>query len=373
MTVIHGVRLFGLVAVAGLSALALTGCSKSKTEKPADPPLAVTVGQVEMRPLTGGLTASGQLVSREEAAVTSELSGYRVAEVTVDEGAWVTKDQVLAKLDDTLLRSQIDQQAANLDQQAVAAERAESEAKRVEGLDNQGVLSQESIIERRLAARSARAGVAYAQAQLNDLKTRQSRMIIRAPVSGQVLERTVRPGDIAAPGNTMFRIVRDGLVELDADVPEAMLADIHQGDRARVELPAGTAIDGSVRFVSPRVDAQTKLGHVRIALPTRPDLRAGGYGRAIFTAVSRPAPVVPEGALRFDANGPALIVVQANDTVHRVAVRTGRRAQGYVEIVEGPPVGSQVALGGSAFVLEGDKVRPVAAGAAPAPAGSSAR
>ncbi|MFM9598017.1 biotin/lipoyl-binding protein, partial [Streptomyces scabiei] len=78
-----------------------------------------------------GLTASGLLVSREEAAVASELSGYRVAEVLVDEGAWVKKGQPLARLDDTLLKAQIDQQVANVQQQEVAAERAHAEADRV--------------------------------------------------------------------------------------------------------------------------------------------------------------------------------------------------------------------------------------------------
>ena len=66
-----------------------------------------------MRPLAEGLTASGLLVSREEAGVASELSGYRVAQVLVDEGAWVTAGQPLARLDDTLLRAQIAQQRAN--------------------------------------------------------------------------------------------------------------------------------------------------------------------------------------------------------------------------------------------------------------------
>lgn len=72
-----------LAAVAGLT---LAGCSKSQSAAPtAAQPLTVTVAPVEQRPLAEGLTASGLLVSREEAAVASELSGYRVAEVLVDE------------------------------------------------------------------------------------------------------------------------------------------------------------------------------------------------------------------------------------------------------------------------------------------------
>ena len=344
-----------------ISALALavlvTACSKKEVKPAAEQPLTVSVARVATRDLRGGLSASGLLVSREEAAVSSELSGYRVARVFVEEGAHVRAGQPLALLDDTLLRAQIDQSTANLQLQEVAAAKADAEAKRVEGLDNAGVLSEEAIAERRLAARSAHATVGVAQAQLKDLKTRQGRMTIAAPVSGVVLERTVRPGDASSPGTPMFRIVRDNLVEFDAEIPEASLAALHTGDRAQVELPSGGRVTGVVRLISPRVDQQTKLGRARIALPVRSDLRPGGYGRVVFNGSSRPAPAVPESALRFASSGASVMTVGADGRVHRVTVKTGERSGGYVELVQGPPVGARVALGGSAFVNDGDKVQ----------------
>ena len=221
------------VVLAGvlLAGLGLAGCSKPKPAASTDQPLSVTVTPIADKSMSDGVSASGVLVSREEAGVASELSGYRIAQVFVDEGDWVKKGQPLARLDDTLLRSQIDQQNANVTQQKVAGQRAQAEADRVKGLDNQGVLSQEQISERRLAAKSADAQVASAEAGLNDLKTRDGLMIIRAPVSGRVLERTARPGDTSSPGATLFRIARDGLVEMDAQAPEADLAQVKVGNR----------------------------------------------------------------------------------------------------------------------------------------------
>jgi HlyD family secretion protein len=351
-----------LVATAGVLALAgVAGCNKDvgPKQKTAEKPLAVSVATVEMRALKGGLTASGVLIPREEAAVTTELNGYRVAKVFVDQDAWVKQGQPLVQLDDTLLRSQIAQMSAMVAQQQVAAERAADEAKRVAGLDNMGVLPQEQIAERRLAAKSADAAVAAAKAQLDDLKVREGLMTVRAPVSGRVLERTVRPGDVASPSAVMFRIARDGVIELNAEVAEPELPRIHPGDRADVSLPSGETVAGVVRLVSPQVDANSRLGRVRVTLPVRADLRSGGFGKADFSQSSRQALVAPETAIRFDSDGASVLVLGPDNRAHHVSVRTGARAEGRVELVQGPPSGSKVLLSGGAFVVDGDKVQPV--------------
>lgn len=339
--------------------VALAGCEKAETPATKPDLATVTVGTVAMRPLTGAVAASGQLVSREEAAVAPELPGYRVARVFVEEDARVHAGQPLAVLDDALLRPQIDQAAATLAQQQVAAERSSAEAERVKGLDDKGVLSNEAIAERRLAARTGTAQVAVARAQLRDLQVRRGRLIVRSPVDGRVLERAVRPGDTSQIGTIMFRIGRDDLVELDAEVSEAQANTIRPGDAVSVTLASGANVSGKVRLIGARVDPQTGLIRVRIALPKRKDLRPGGFAQAAFGATGRPTQTVPEAAIRYGAGGSTIQMVDARNTVHARPVRTGRRGGGLVEIIDGPPEGTRVVLGGGSFVLEGDTVRPV--------------
>ena len=353
----------GLLAGAALAgALVLAGCQKPNAVAAEAAPRAVRIARVVNEPLASTLTVSGLLTPREEAAVTSELSGYKVEKVYVDQGDWVKAGQPLAQLDDTLLRAQINEQQAVVAQQNLAAERAESQAKNVEGLDNKGVLSQEDIDTRRFAAKTARAQVVAAQAQLDDLKTRQARMTLRAPVSGPVLARYVRPGDLpsgASAGQPLFRIARDGLIEIDAEVPEANLSMLKAGQPAEVTLPDGSKITGTVRLISPEVDQTTKLGRARILLPVRTDLRPGGYAYARLPGLKTSGLVAPDRAVSYDADGAAVYVVDPSNRVHRVAVRTGQRSGGFVELLQGPPVGSRVLVTGASFVLDGDKVAPV--------------
>jgi HlyD family secretion protein len=335
----------------------LAGCNRNKARTEHElPPQTVTIATVSRHDIPGALVASGRLVPREETAVAADLNGFRVARVLVEEGAFVRRGQVLATLDDSLLRSQIDQLRATLAQQQVSAEQAASQAARVNGLDDQGVLSREAIETRRFAVRTSRATAAATQAQLNDLLVRENHLQIRAPSDGAILERTVRPGDTSSTGNAMFRMARDDLIELYAEMPESDVAGISPGDPAEVVLASGRKLAGSVRLIGERVDTQTGLVTVRIALPRDPELRQGGFAEARFTR-SFPVLAVPEAAVRFDADGASVEVIDQGDRIKRMTVRTGRRAQGLVEIVRGPAEGSRVAVKGSAFVLDGDKVR----------------
>jgi HlyD family secretion protein len=344
-------------------ALTLAACGKppaASNEQAAA--RAVRVVQVVTRVLNGGLETSGLLVAREEAAVSAEqlLNGYRVARVLVEPDALVIKGQPLAQLDDTLLQSQINQQVALVAQQQAAADQAAEQAANVAGLDGQGVLSTEQIAQRRYQARSARAALEAQQAQLADLNTRESRMIIRAPVAGLVLDRNVRPGDIAGTASTpMFTMARDGLIELEAQVAEGDLYRIKVGDVAQVVLPDTTTLPGAVRLIYPSVDSQTKLGKVRITLPVRGDLRPGGFGRAVFTSLTRTVTAIPETAVRYDADGASVMVLGRDNRVRQVIVKTGQHANGYVELLQGPPLGAWILLAGATFVLPGDLVQPI--------------
>lgn len=329
-----------------IAASALAACgSETPAEDAAPVAQAVTVTTVASRPLSGGVSASGMLLPREEAAVGSELSGYRVASVRAEEGDWVRAGQALAQLDDTLLKAQIDQQAAQTAQ-------AEAQAARVAGLDNEGILSQEQIETRRFQAQAAKAALA-------EMRTRQSRMSITAPVSGRVLERTVRPGDVAGASAVWFRIARDGLVELEAQMNETDVAKVRPGQTAQVTLPSGAVVNGQVRLVSPRIDPQTKLATVRVRLPVRDDLRPGGFARAVFNPTGAAVLAVPESAIRYDADGPSIVSVDANNRTKLVPIRTGARSGGFVELVQGPPAGTRILQSAAAFALDGDLVRPV--------------
>jgi len=321
---------------------------------------AMRVTQIGLRDIADEVIATGRLVVREEASVASELPGYRVSAVYVDEGDWVKAGEAMAKLDDALLQAQIAQAEAQLATQKASLEFKRNQLQRAEALQQEGAFSQELLEQRRMETAAAEASFSASQAVLNEMKVRQSRMVLRAPVSGAVLQRALRPGDISGASPTpYFRIARDGLIELDAELADASLAHIKVGDSALVTLTSGKTVQGRIRFISPRVDQNTNLGRARVALPFDASLRPGSFAQARFSTASAGVRAVPASAIRYEAGGASVMLVDEANTVRQTPVRLGQRAGGYVELVDGPPVGSRVLSTGAAFVLDGDLIVPL--------------
>lgn len=375
------------IAGAGVMMLALHSCGQkpapaeeipAAASKPAPAPgeaQSMRVTRVELRDLADEVVATGRLVVREEASVGSELPGYRVAAVYVDEGDWVKQGQPMAKLDDALLQAQIAQAEAALATQKANVDFKTNQLERAESLQQEGAFSKELLEQRRMEAASAKASLMASQASVNEMKVRESRMVLRAPVGGMILQRAIRPGDIsgAAATTPYFRIARDGLVELDAELPDAKLAVVREGAPVLVTLPTGETIQGKVRFVSPRVDQNTSLGRARVQLPFDKSLRPGSFAEARFSSSAAGVLSVPASAIRYEAGGPSVMLVGDGNRVKQVPVKLGERSGDYVQLVQGPPAGSRVLAVGASFTLDGDVIQPVEEGTAQAAAAPGAK
>lgn len=368
-----GVLSFGLYACGQKPAPAEESEASVATAAAPGDSQAMRVTRIEQRDLSDQVVATGRLVVREEAAVGTELNGYRVAAVYVDEGDWVKQGQPMAKLDDALLQAQIAQAEATLATQKANLDFKKNQYERAVSLEKEGAFSKELLEQRRSETASAEASLLASQASVNEMKIRQARMTLRAPVAGVVLQRTIRPGDIstAVSASPYFRLASNGLVELDAELPDAKLALIKEGAPATVTLSTGETVQGKVRFVSPRVDQNTSLGRARIALPFNKALRPGSFAEAHFDSASAGVLSAPASAIRYEAGGPSIMLVDTNNTVHQVKVKLGARSGDYVQLIEGPPAGSRVLAVGSSFTLDGDVIQPVE-GAAPAAAAPAA-
>jgi RND family efflux transporter MFP subunit len=206
----------------------------------------------------------------------------------------------------------------------------------------------------------AQADKKLADAQRSELMVRLDHTQIRAPASGIVSRRTARIGAVAsAAGDPLFRIIRDGDVELEADVPETTLARMLPDMKAQVFTASRKEpFSAHVRLVSPEVSPTTRLGRVRIAIDQAPGLTIGAFGRASVEIASHDGVLVPQSAVLYSEEGATVQVVK-DDTVSTKAVTLGLRTESHAEIVKGVGAGDAIVATAGTFVRDGDKVSPV--------------
>ena len=323
--------------------------------------------------VNSSITASGTIAARREMPVGVAGEGGRVESVLVDAGDWVRAGQVLAVVDRSVQIQQAAGQAANIEVQRANARIAQANLDRALKLVERGFISKADV-DRLIATRDAAvAQVHVASAALAQLQASSARLNIVAPAAGLVLSRGVEPGQIVSPGSgVLFRIAKDGELEMQARLAENDLARLSVGQGAEV-MPVGTSqpFTGQIWQLSPTIDAQTREGVARIALAYNPALRPGGFASASIRSGAVTAPVLPESAILSDQKGAFVFVVGGNNKVERRSVKTGDvTAQGIV-VSEGLSGGERVVMRAGGFLNAGDPVRPVAvrAQAVAAPAG----
>lgn len=320
----------------------------------------VTVLTPGMSPVSARIKVTGTLAARYDLPVSVEGEGGRVVEVLVEAGDTVRKGQVLARLNTDVLRPYVAQLAAAYEEAKADARLAAAEYDRVKAVSDSGVVSREDI-ERRAATAEMRAARAkVAEAQLHEAQARLARTEIRAPADGLVLARTVEVGQTVSAGNVLFRVAKDGLVELRGEVSEQDMPLLAVGQKATVQITGvERTFEGKVWLLGPVIDPATRLGIVRVALPADRLLRPGAFAHGFVLAGEARKPVLPHSALQADKKGAFVYVVDKDNKAVRRNVRIGPTIEKGVVIEEGLDGRERVVAAAGAFLREGEVVAPV--------------
>ena len=307
------------------------------------------------------INATGTIAARQDTPVGVVGDGGQVAQVFVHAGDWVKQGQTLLSIE----RSVQMQQALALDAQIGVAradlQLAENELNRALQLVDRGFISKADV-DRRTATRIvARARVNVAQAQYGEAQARTAKLDIRAPISGYVLERRVEPGQTVSAGSgILFRIAKGGEMELQALLSENDLASVSQGISATV-TPVGStqAFTGQIWQVAPTIDAQSRQGIARIALPFDRALRPGGFASVVIQSGVTTSPILPESAIQNDKNGSFVYIVDGNSKVVRREVKVGDVIENGIPVLAGLDGTEKIVLFAGAFLNVGEKVNAV--------------
>ena len=411
--------------------------AKAEVAVPANaspaPVVTVDTRPSALQTIPQSLVVTGTITAWDQLTVGAEVNGLRIDSVPVDEGHHVTRGQVLAVLDASVLRAQLKQYQARLASSRAAARKAvqpnrpqdiaglrsavhqaeanlsqeranlltaranltnaEINERRYQSLVGQGYATQQEVENRKAeydrcraamdAARqriqAARFGLDQArqrlslaeaggraedvemavasaseiEAYIQQVEAQLAQTVIRAPDDGLIVKRDAHIGDITSAGKSLFTMVRQGRLELKAQVPQTDLHRVRLG--SRVELTSGTQkVVGRVREITPLLDAQSRLATVRIDVPTS-GLMPGMFVRGVLEAGSRQALVVPSTAVQGQSEAYFVYLLEQG-RARKQSVTVNERVGDMVEIASGLKAGQPVIVSGCAFLTDGDTV-----------------
>ena len=324
--------------------------------------MQVRVAPVRLAPIFEQLPLSGTVISPRHSNVAPQESGL-VERIMVDEGDRVEAGDVLLELDAGLMRLQLQQLAARQEEARldyVDAQRRANEGRRLVGERNiskseyESRLAAEAVSEQRLLQLGAEADMQ---------RLRLQRHVLRAPFAGVIARKMTEIGQWLAAGSPAFNLAQQDPLRVQARVPERYFNEVGAGTPVRITFDArpGGPLEAQVDSLVAVSDLNTRSFLARMDIPN-PDLQLapGMSAQLLFVlgdAQAQPALQVPADAIVRRADGSAVVWMVRDEAAAPVAVKTGRRNEGFVEVVApGLQEGEWVVTLGNESLRDGQRV-----------------
>ena len=295
------IALSGLVLAGGMASPA--GSSRAEQAAPAvsRPALTVRVTTLREDKWARMLAANGSIIPWQEAIISAQVQGLRIAEVKVSIGDHVQQGDVLVTLDN------------------------------------------------------------FARSRDEPGSSRPAEGRIVAPDSGIISAANANVGSIPKSGDELFRLIRKGRLEWRADLTAEELMLIRKGMAAEITVGEGRVIKGTVRAISPSVNPQTRYGYALVTLPDSTGIVAGAFARGTFdvSGGKRGLQSLPQSAVMQRGSFTYVLIVGPDNHVHERPVTIGQRHGDRIQIKQGLQANEPVVEVGGPFLTEGDVVQVV--------------
>ena len=340
----HGPPVWTRLAVVLASIALLAGCSKARREQSSPPELPsaqVRTQTIKTESLPAFEEVVGTVRAKVRATLEAKVTG-RILELPLTLGQKISAGQLVARLDAPEIKARLEQAEANLEQ-------AERDWKRVGSLYDQQAATRADYDAAHARLQVGTASVAEARALLDYVE-------VKAPFEGVVTRKWAEVGDLAVPGKPLVDVEDPGQLQIEADVPEAIMGQVQAGARMAVRRGDGrTELSATVAEIAPSADTASRTFRVKLDLPDSPELRLGEFARLAVPVGESTSIRVPAAAVI--QRGEMEIVFAIEDGRARLhLVKTGRQFNDEVEILSGLDSGDTVVVEHAAQLLDGQPV-----------------
>jgi membrane fusion protein (multidrug efflux system) len=310
----------------------------------------VTVFEVKDTVFSRFVAIQGNVETSENILIYPEYQGV-LTNVNVRQGQQVSRGQVLARIDDGGLSSQL----AQLETQYALAK---TTYERQQRLWDQQIGSEIQLLQ-------AKTNMQATESSVNQLRSQLNKTTIRAPFSGVIDEIITDQGQVVGPGgNALMRLVNLKDMRVKAAVPENYLQSVSKGSPVQVSFPAiQTVVDGKISAVGSYINPTNRTFQIEVEIPNteekiKPNLMAS---LQINDYTSENTFAIPSNCIVENAVGDKFVFVLNeiegnNATVKRTQIETGKKSGGLVEVLSGLADSDIIVKDGALTLKDGARI-----------------
>ena len=323
-----------------VAALALISCGKHEPNDrsgPALPATEVQVAKVAMQTLQLSEELTGTARAKVRAVIEAKISG-RILAMDVTLGQTVKAGETLATLDAQELQARLESAKATLEQTTRDEQRIAS------------LVATNAVSKAEYDAAKARLDVA--KAGLSEAQTMLGYARITAPFDGVVTRKLADQGDLATPGKPLLDLDNPAQLQLEADIPETLIANLKLGTQIPVRASQAAVTSATVAEISPAGDPNSRTFPVKLDLPAGSPMRPGQFVRIAVPVREYEALVIPAAAL-VQRGQMQMVFVNDNGQARLRLVRAGRQRAEGIEVLAGLDGGESIVVSNAAKLSDG--------------------
>lgn len=345
----------------GLMLLAAAGCGEQRAAPPPSepPPTPVRVAPVSLQDLQRSVTLVGTVEPWRRSLVASELAG-RVVDFPAKEGARVRKGDLLARLDTSTLKIQLESVMASRAEGSVRHEQARHDLERIRALfakeavtakERDDAIAEELALRRRLS---------QLDAEIRRVRDRIEKSRIVAPFEGLVVKEHTEVGQWVEEGGPVVEIVDLSRVKVEVPLPERFVPFVRRGDPVSAVFDGlpGVRATGTVFSIVAQADRAARTFPIKLEIPNPELLLKSGMVARVTVTVGEAyrALVVPKDALVLLGGKEYVFLVRDGVAVQQ-QVTPGIHTDGLVEVTGELADGMRVVVQGNERLRPGQPVR----------------
>lgn len=306
----------------------------------------VGVSELTLQKFDHYVQTQGHIESDNNILVSAESMGV-IRNVYVTEGQYVSKGQVMAQIDNSVISRSMESMEAQL-------ELATSVYERQKNLWDQKIGTEVQFLQ-------AKTGKESLEKQLASLREQKDMTRIKSPINGTVDAISVKVGENIAPGMPAVRVVNTADLKLQARVSEAYITEIKKGNKVLVNISElKKEVEATVTFVSKTIDLLSRTFNVEVDLPSDPGLRPNMTATVKIIFASDPSAVVVPINVIQEINDEKVVYVAAEKGKQTIATRkviTVDGVFGNVAQVKGLNAGDKLITVGYQGLNDGDFIK----------------